>query len=424
VKLACGAKCMNDPGRYNHAELRSTMNADELASLSEKAARLIAGGSGLRALAQMLADEMHGAVLIEDDQWRHLALAEAGDIGPLPPSFAPFYRESRQRDNGAISAAISETLHALCVHMPGTGDLDSSPGYLTLFIRGKMRTAVVPALRVVASAAAVEFARRGAGRGFGRQAFWEHFLAGEMTDAAEVRAQAQSLGIALAPAYVVAVFDLEGASPQACRDLLAQALAPADALCPLSSAGTMVVALFPVRHQVDIARARQAAANAGRDLPQAGVANCVNCGIGAFHADLLEVPLGLREAREALSLGRRLFGRGAMAFYPDLGVYALLHAGADRDDFVAFAQSLLEPLVSYDRKHKTDLLATLTLYFEVGENVKEAAERLNVHRHTIFYRLNQISQILKCDLKTPKGQLSLRAALAIRQMNKPEEPHE
>jgi purine catabolism regulator len=101
-----------------------------------------------------------------------------------------------------------------------------------------------------------------------------------------------------------------------------------------------------------------------------------------------------------------------------------LHGGASREAFATFADALVEPLIEYDRKHKTDLLATLQLYFDVGENVKEAAERLSVHRHTIFYRLNQISQILKTDLKTPKGQLSLRAALAIRQMNPREETHE
>ena len=403
------------------------MTADELASLSEKAARLIAGGSGLRALAQMLADEMQGAVLIEDDQWRHLALAESqAGIGPLPPSFAPFYREARRRSqNGlVVKASISESLQALCVQMPGAADGDDGLGYVTLFLRGKARSDVTAAVRIAASAAAVEFARRGASRGQGRVAFWEHFLGGETVDVADLRAQAQALGIMLAPAYVIGIFDLEGAAPQSCRDVLAQALAPADASCPLASSGTQVIALFPVRHQVDVARARQAAANAVRDLPQAGAAKSVSCGLGALHGDLLQVPVGLHEAREALALGRRLFGRGTLAVYPDLGIYALLHAGADRDDFGNFAQALIEPLQVYDRKHKTDLLATLQLYFEVGENVKEAAERLSVHRHTIFYRLNQISQILKVDLRTPKGQLSLRAALAIRQMRSPEESYE
>jgi DNA-binding PucR family transcriptional regulator len=403
------------------------MTADELASLSEKAARLIASGSGLRALAQMLAEELHGAVLIEDDQWRHLALAEGkGDLGPLPPSFAPFYRNARaHKPNGAVvRVSISDSLHAVCVQMPGSGDGEFGPGYVTFFARQKQRADATPALRILASAAAVEYARRASGRGGGRLAFWEQFLGGGFSDVAELRAQAHALGIALAPAYVVGVFELEGASSQTCRDLVAQALAPAEAACPVPSAGTAVIALFPIRHQVDVARARQAAANAVRDLTGQGAAEAVNAGLGAHHSELLGLSASLREARQALALGRRLFGRGHLAVYQDLGIYALLHAGANRAQFQAFAEAQLEPLLSYDRKHKTDLLATLQLYFNVGENVKEAAERLSVHRHTIFYRLNQIAQILRTDLRTPKGQLALRAALAIRQMNAAKEAHD
>ena len=212
--------------------------------------------------------------------------------------------------------------------------------------------------------------------------------------------------------------------PPLARLTIRYKLAPADAICPLAGAGNQVIALFPIRHKIDVARARQAAANAVRDLPSSGAAASVSCGIGSHHDELLALPASVREARLALTLGRRLFGRGSVAVYSDLGVYALLHAGADSEAFAEFADALLEPLLSYDRKHKTDLLATLQLYFDVGENVKEAAERLSVHRHTIFYRLNQIAQILKTDLKTPKGQLSLRAALAIRQMNLHEETHE
>ena len=173
------------------------MTADELASLSEKAARLIAGGGGLRALAQMLADETQGAVLIEDDQWRHLALAESrGGVGSLPPSFAPFYRKARQADrNGTVvRAAVSPSLHALCVQMPGAGDAEAGPGYVTLFVREKSRADAIPALRIAASAVGVEYARRGAGRGQGKLAFWEHFLSGDMTDAVGRQGPSTSAG--------------------------------------------------------------------------------------------------------------------------------------------------------------------------------------------------------------------------------------
>jgi DNA-binding PucR family transcriptional regulator len=53
------------------------------------------------------------------------------------------------------------------------------------------------------------------------------------------------------------------------------------------------------------------------------------------------------------------------------------------------------------------------LYFSVGENVKTAAEQLNVHRHTVFYRLRQIGEICACKLDDPHDQLTLRMAMAI-----------
>lgn len=402
------------------------MTADELAGLSERAASLLSGGGGLKALAQLLCEATGGAVLIEDDQWRHLALAEPkGALEPLPPSFLPFYQKAgvKAAKNGlVVQAAISDSLQGFCAHMPGQGDSNAVPGYVTLFVRGKSRTDVAPALRITASAAAVDHLRRGSVPSQARRLFWERFLSGEFSDSSDVKQEAAAAGVPLPAALLAAVFDVEGIAPPAARDLITHALAATEALCPLSPAAGQVITLFPIRHQVDIARARQAAAHVVRELPSQRSARSVNCGIGSFHKELLHVPVSLREAREALSLGRRLFGAGAVAVYPDLGIFALLHGGGDRAAFASFAAALIEPLAVYDRRHKTDLLKTLQLYLEAGENVKVAAERLSVHRHTIFYRLNQISQILKVDLKTTKDQLSLRAAIAIRQMNAPEEP--
>lgn len=402
------------------------MTADELASLSEKAARVLSGGGGLKALAQLLADTTQGAVLIEDDQWRHLALAEPrGGIGPLPASFSPFFRDAGavRAGNGIVKAEISEALLALCTQMPGQSEGDGTPGYVTLFLRGKPGREVGPALRIAASAAAIECLRRGSSRGQARRAFWERYLGGDIADAADLKKEALAAGVILPLSFVPAVFDAEDETMAAARDTIVQSLASSEALCPLAGSSGHVIALFPVRHQIDVTRARQTAVHVVRELSE-GKTGTVSCGIGAYRAELLELPIGLGEAREALALGRRLFGRGAVAVYPDLGIYALLHSGADREAFVGFASRLLDPLAAYDRKHKSDLLKTLQLYFEVGENVKEAAERLSVHRHTIFYRLNQISQILKADLKSSKDQLSLRAALAIRLMSPNEEPHE
>jgi DNA-binding PucR family transcriptional regulator len=70
-------------------------------------------------------------------------------------------------------------------------------------------------------------------------------------------------------------------------------------------------------------------------------------------------------------------------------------------------------LRAYDDKHQTELVRTLRLFFDVGQNIKVAAAQLNVHRHTVFYRLRQIGEIGRLDLDSPHDQLTLRAAIAI-----------
>jgi len=394
------------------------MTAEQLAELSERAASIVAGSGGLKALAQLLADSAQGAVLIEDDQWRHLALAQArGAVAKVPPSFAQWYENGKSANGRIARASIGTGLHAICAPMPSPGtDAESPPGYVTLFAKTRPGPPLAAAVRIVSSAAGIEMMRRGAGRSHVRRAFWERYLSGEWTNLDTIKDEAAAAGVVLPPSFLGAVFDVEGAPPNAARDAVAQAIAPADGLCPLAPSSGHVIALFHMRHGADVSRARQAATNTVRDVPAQIGARSVTCGLGAYHNDIVEAPQSIEEGRRALALGRRLHGRGSVTLFADLGVYALLHTGGDRDSFLHFAEAQLAPLQLYDRKHKTDLLKTLRLYFDIGENVKEAAERLSVHRHTIFYRLNQISQILKVDLHVPKDQLSLRAALAIWQM--------
>jgi len=397
------------------------VTADDLAALAERAARTITGGGGLKALAQLLADAVHGSVLVEDEQWRHLAIAQFGDgDGALPATFAPHHDRAGAAD-GLVRAKLDDSVTALCAPMPGgTSDTGGAAGYVTLFVRGKMPSYAGPALRVVAGAAGVECMRRGSGRTQTRRAFWERYLTGGFVDASALRDEAAAAAIPLAASYVAAVFDVEGVAPQIARDALAQALGSAEAVLPPFGAGPAIV-LFAVKNQTDIARARQAAQHAVRVLTQQGAVRSIACGVGSHQPDPLDLPMSIDQARQALTLGCRLFGHGTVTTYHDLGLFALLHAGAGREAFGAFADAQLEPLAAYDRKHRTELLQTLRLYFDVGENVKEAAERLSVHRHTIFYRLNQIAQILKIDFKAPKDQLSVRAALAIRLMQRGED---
>jgi purine catabolism regulator len=127
----------------------------------------------------------------------------------------------------------------------------------------------------------------------------------------------------------------------------------------------------------------------------------------------LEAGRGLAGAEAALTIARRIYGSGRVAAYDDLGAYPLLHGGADAAQLRQFAKIVLAPLRAYDEKHQTELERTLGLYFSSGQNVKTTAAELNVHRHTVFYRLRQIGEIAGRSLESPHDQLTLRLAIAI-----------
>jgi purine catabolism regulator len=57
------------------------------------------------------------------------------------------------------------------------------------------------------------------------------------------------------------------------------------------------------------------------------------------------------------------------------------------------ALRVLGPLLEYDEQHGQTLLPTLTVFLEENRSWQRAAARLHVHRQTLVYRINRISQL-------------------------------
>lgn len=69
---------------------------------------------------------------------------------------------------------------------------------------------------------------------------------------------------------------------------------------------------------------------------------------------------------------------------------------------------MLEPILE-----KTELLETLIDYLTFGENQKITSEHMYIHVNTLRYRLQQISELLECDLKDPNTRFRLRFAVIL-----------
>lgn len=71
----------------------------------------------------------------------------------------------------------------------------------------------------------------------------------------------------------------------------------------------------------------------------------------------------------------------------------------------------LEPLLDYDSRRGTDLVAALSTFLGRSGNYDGAAEALHIHRSTLRYRLHRICDLTGHDLADPETRLHVELAI-------------
>ncbi|MFG1643098.1 helix-turn-helix domain-containing protein [Amycolatopsis sp. NPDC049252] len=126
--------------------------------------------------------------------------------------------------------------------------------------------------------------------------------------------------------------------------------------------------------------------------------------LAAAHAE------AARCVRALLALGRT--GEGAdMAGLGFLG--QLL---GDQADLGAFVRATLGPVLDYDERRGTELVATLRAYFASGSQLARTKDVLHVHVNTVVQRLERIASLLGEDWQTPDRALEIQLALRLHRL--------
>lgn len=100
--------------------------------------------------------------------------------------------------------------------------------------------------------------------------------------------------------------------------------------------------------------------------------------------------------------------------YEALGISKLLmeldpHSSMAKD----FYCETIQPLVEYDRRNNTDLVSLLRTYFEYSGHIKQMAEELYMHRNSVNYKMNKISEIVRRDLSNTEDRAEMLVALKL-----------
>ncbi|MFN8444217.1 MAG: helix-turn-helix domain-containing protein [Caldilineaceae bacterium] len=120
-----------------------------------------------------------------------------------------------------------------------------------------------------------------------------------------------------------------------------------------------------------------------------------------------------QQARESWRLGKEWKG-GPVTYFGDLGLYQLLTALGTNPEAARFYRKTLGKLIAYDVEKNAELVDTLEVFFACHGNLSQTATRLHIHRNTLTYRLEQITNIAQLDLEDPDARFSLQLALKLR----------
>lgn len=273
--------------------------------------------------------------------------------------------------------------------------------------------------------------------GRSRQHVLEQVLDGDYQSLDVLLQRGDSLGLALHVPRQVALLRLDG-SEQLFGDLpdedaerqlqsrqqllqrrLEQCLGELGDALPLVSQGRHWIALLPCPDVHAEARNRQAMTTLLDELrPQLGPLRLF-LGLGSTGCDAPRFAQGLGEARQALAVAQRFPERLGLCSFNELGVLELLGAIRDRSLLDRFVERVVGPLIGDDSRHQPVLMPTLEAWFAENGNLALAAQRLNVHRNTLSYRLQRIEALTGCSFEDPHDRLNISVALLIRRLSSP-----
>ncbi|WP_236652062.1 PucR family transcriptional regulator [Streptacidiphilus neutrinimicus] len=371
-------------------------------TVHESLAHVAALGGGEDAIAQALYELTGLPSLIEDRFGNLRSWSGPGRPDPYPVRSASDQEEMLRRV--AREAGPVKVRDRLIVLAQPRGDLlgvlaledpEATANEHTMFALDHALRSLAQELLRVRELTAVELRLR-------RQLMDDLLEGADDTDA---YTRAEALGHDLRrPHYVVVVHWPGNAADDSCTRAVERAMATAAIRPLITRRGDRVVVLSEARPNEP---AVHAALAQELGTPEGAI------GVSTRSVSPSDIHRCYLEALRALEVRQNSRQRSGTTFFDDLGLYRILGPGNDLRELQFFVREWLGRLIDYDAEHNTELVETLSRYFDCGGNYDDAAAALTVHRSTLRYRLQRIREISDHDLADVDTRLNLQVATRV-----------
>ncbi len=145
--------------------------------------------------------------------------------------------------------------------------------------------------------------------------------------------------------------------------------------------------------------------------------NCVRIGVSNSFKNIEGFVGHFDQAYAALELGQKLKSEETVCFYENYQVFDLLSEIKNPEKLGRYCHPALALLRQYDHANNSQLYKTLCVYIENKCNIKQTSENLFIHRNSLVYRLDRITEICGLDLSDIDTLFLLRLSFLIDRYN-------
>ena len=143
----------------------------------------------------------------------------------------------------------------------------------------------------------------------------------------------------------------------------------------------------------------------------------ISIGIAEPAANMSALGAQYRQARTAVTAGRKVWPELNTYHYLDLGVFQLLSSFTDENQIVGYIERTLGKLLRYDKRKRAAYMDTLELIL-MSDNLKANADKLSIHYHTLMFRKHRLEQILEVSFDDYSARLAILNAVHLLKLRK------
>lgn len=119
----------------------------------------------------------------------------------------------------------------------------------------------------------------------------------------------------------------------------------------------------------------------------------IRMGLSRCFSDIKNTKGAYQEALDALRTGLHLNSKSFVYQYDSFNSYYPIYAYIQNHSADTLVNPAIQKLVEYDIQKGTELLKTISVYFDCLLDSNTAAERLHIHRNSLYKRLEKIREI-------------------------------